>query len=68
MNQPLFGVGVKVVVYLTRRRQTEETRGSVMVKALGYKLEGRGFQTRPVEFFNSPNRSGRTRPWGLLSF
>jgi hypothetical protein len=36
--------------------------GTVVVKALCYKLEGRGF-----EFLNVPNHSGRTRPWGLLS-
>jgi hypothetical protein len=33
-------------------------RGSLMVKALGYKLEG--------EILNLPNPSGRTRPRGLL--
>jgi hypothetical protein len=41
--------------------------GSVVVKALCYKPEGRGFETRCGEFFNLPNLSGRTRPWGLLS-
>jgi hypothetical protein len=42
----------------------------VVVKALRYKPEGRGFETRCGEcifFFNLPNPSGRTRPWGLLS-
>jgi hypothetical protein len=38
-----------------------------MVKALGCKLEGRGFETRLGEILNLPNPSGRTRPWGLLS-
>jgi hypothetical protein len=42
-------------------------RGSVVVKALCYKLEGRGFDTGCGEFLNLPNPSGRTRPWGLLS-
>jgi hypothetical protein len=42
-------------------------RGSVVVKALCYKLEGRGFDSRWGEFLNLPNPSGRTRPWGLLS-
>jgi hypothetical protein len=42
-------------------------RGSVIVKALRYKPEGRGFDTRWSEFFNLPNPSGRTRPWDLLS-
>jgi hypothetical protein len=37
------------------------------VKALCYKPEGRGFDTRWGEFLNLPNPSGRTRPWGLLS-
>jgi hypothetical protein len=40
---------------------------TVVVKALCYKPEGRGFQTRWGDFFNLPNPSGRTRPWGLLS-
>jgi hypothetical protein len=42
-------------------------RGSVMVKALSYKPEGRGFDTRRGEFLNLPNPSSGTRPWGLLS-
>jgi hypothetical protein len=41
--------------------------GCVVVKALCYKPEARGFDTRWGEFFNLPNPSGRTRPWGLLS-
>jgi hypothetical protein len=41
--------------------------GSVVVKALRYKPEGRGFDTRGGEFLNLPNISGRTRPGGLLS-
>jgi hypothetical protein len=39
----------------------------LVVKALGYKPEGRGFETRWGESLNLPNPSGRTRPWGLLS-
>jgi hypothetical protein len=42
-------------------------RVSVVVKALCYKPEGRGFDTQWGEFLNLPNPSGRTRPWGLLS-
>jgi hypothetical protein len=38
-----------------------------MVKALGYKLEGLGFESRWGEILNLPNPSGRARPWGLLS-
>jgi hypothetical protein len=41
--------------------------GNVVVKALGYKLEGRGFNTRWGEFLNLLNSSGRTNPWGSLS-
>jgi hypothetical protein len=37
-------------------------RGSVVVKALCYKPEGRGFDSRLGEFLNLPNLSGRTRP------
>jgi hypothetical protein len=42
-------------------------RGSVVVKSLCYKPEGRGFDTRRGDFLNLPNPSGRTRPWSLLS-
>jgi hypothetical protein len=42
-------------------------RGSVVVKALCYNSEGRGFDTRRGDFINLPNPSGRTRHWGLLS-
>jgi hypothetical protein len=43
-------------------------RGSVVLKALCYKSDGRGFETRRGEciFLNLPNPSGRTRPWGLF--
>jgi hypothetical protein len=38
----------------------------IVVKALCYKPEGRGFDTRWSDFFlNLPNPSGRTRPWGF---
>jgi hypothetical protein len=42
-------------------------RCSLVVKALGYKPEGRGFETQWGEILNLHNPSGRTRPWGLLS-
>jgi hypothetical protein len=42
-------------------------RGSLVVKALRYKPEGRGFETQLNEILNLPNPSGRTRPRGLLS-
>jgi hypothetical protein len=38
-----------------------------VVKALGYKPEGRVFETQWGEMLNLPNTSDRTRPWGLLS-
>jgi hypothetical protein len=37
-------------------------RGSLVLKALGYKPEGRGFETRWHETLNLPNHSCRTRP------
>jgi hypothetical protein len=42
-------------------------RGSLVVKALGYKPEGRGSETRWHEILNLPNPSGRTRHCGLLN-
>jgi hypothetical protein len=44
-----------------------EARGSLLVKALGYKPKGCGFETRWDDIFNLPNPSCRTRPRGLLS-
>jgi hypothetical protein len=38
-----------------------------VVKALGYKSEGCGFETRWAEILNLPNPSSRTGPSGLLS-
>jgi hypothetical protein len=55
---------VPSLIYEVRRVRE---RGSVAIKALCYKPEGRGFDTRRREFLNLPNPSGRTRPWGLLS-
>jgi hypothetical protein len=43
------------------------TRCSLVVKALGYKPEGRGFETWWGEILNVPNPSGHTMPWDLLS-
>jgi hypothetical protein len=42
-------------------------RGSLVVRALGYKPESRGFENRWGEILNLRNPSGSTRPWGLLS-
>jgi hypothetical protein len=39
--------------------------GSVVVKALCYKPEGRGFDTKLGDILNLPNPSGRTRPLGF---
>jgi hypothetical protein len=46
---------------------SQGARGNVVVKALCYKPEGRGFETLWGEFLNLPYPSGRTTPWGLLS-
>jgi hypothetical protein len=42
-------------------------RGSVVVKALCYKPEGREFETWWGEFLNLPNPSTCSRHWGLPS-
>jgi hypothetical protein len=42
-------------------------QSSLVVKTLGYKPEGRDFETQWSEILNLSNPSGRTRPWGLLS-
>jgi hypothetical protein len=44
-----------------------EKQGTLVVKAVDYKQEGRGFEIRWGEILNVPNPYGRTRPWGLLS-
>jgi hypothetical protein len=41
--------------------------GSVVVKGIYYKPEGRGFDTWWGDFLNLPNPSGRNRLWGLLN-
>jgi hypothetical protein len=41
--------------------------GHAVVKAVGYKPEGRRFETRWGEISSLHNPSGLTRPWGLLS-
>jgi hypothetical protein len=50
-----------------RNREEFNIPLSVVVKALRYKPQGRGFDTRWGEFLNLPNPSRSTRPWGLLS-
>jgi hypothetical protein len=47
-------------------QEDQGARGNVVVKALCYKPEGRGFDTRCGEFLNLPNPSGRTRLCCLL--
>jgi hypothetical protein len=41
---------------------------SLVVKALDYKLEGRGYETWGGEILKLPNSSGRTRRWVSLNF
>jgi hypothetical protein len=63
------GTSVELIVMSENRLLHESlaARGRVVVKALCYKPEGRGLDTRLGEFLNLPNPSGRTRPRGLLS-
>jgi hypothetical protein len=49
------------------QNNTISSRIMLAVKALCYKPEGRGFDTRLDEILSLPNPSGRTRPWVLLS-
>jgi hypothetical protein len=46
----------------TERATHFHTGGSVVVKVLCYKQDGRGFDTRLGDFLNLPNPSGRSRP------
>jgi hypothetical protein len=55
-----------VVLSYLSTETASRARGSVVIKALCYKPEGLGFETRWGEFLNLPNRSGRSRTWGLL--
>jgi hypothetical protein len=66
-------MAVRLLTLCTGRALTLEkllviisVRGSLVVKALGYKPEGRVLKTRWGEILNLPNPSGRTSPWGLL--
>jgi hypothetical protein len=55
-------------VYAFNRR-LNGARGNVVVKALRCKPEGCEFETQwgKLIFFNLPNPSGRTRPWGWFT-
>jgi hypothetical protein len=46
---------------------THGAHGSVVVKELGYKPEGHGFETQWDEILNLLNPSGHTRAWSPLS-
>jgi hypothetical protein len=54
----------QVMPLILIRRLNDEC-SSIVVKALGYKPEGRGLETRRGEILNLRNPSGRSRPWGL---
>jgi hypothetical protein len=41
--------------------------GSLVVRSLAHKSEGRGFETKWGEIFNISNSSLSTNPWGLLN-
>jgi hypothetical protein len=58
---------VRAVKVKNSIRLISGARCSVVFKALCYKPEGRGFDTRWGKFLNLPNPSGRTRSSGLLS-
>jgi hypothetical protein len=49
--------------------EVTRARCSLVIEALCYKPEGRGFETRRDEwiFFGLPNPFNCTRPWGLLN-
>jgi hypothetical protein len=54
---------IKQKIYIFyRSRVSFGARGSVVVKALCCKPEGRGFKSQLVDFLNWPNPSGRTGP------
>jgi hypothetical protein len=67
MSRDGFGLVIAFYGLLELDYNKFGARGSVVVKALCYKPEGRGFDTRWGDFLNLSNPSGRTRPWGLLS-
>jgi hypothetical protein len=52
---------------LEKNKLLDGACSSLVVKAVCYKLEGCGFNTRRGEFLNLSNPSGRSRPWGSLS-
>jgi hypothetical protein len=53
--------------YSTKSVVASGARGSVVVKELCYKPEGRVFETLWGEFLSFPNLSGRIMPWGSFS-
>jgi hypothetical protein len=61
----LFVFTVYLIIYLFAIQLL--SCGSLVLKVLGYKPEGSGFETRWREILNLPNPFGRTGLWGLLS-
>jgi hypothetical protein len=58
---------IMISAAIKKRILQKITRGSVVVKALCYELEGRGFQTPWSEFLNLPNPSSRIRKYQIKS-
>jgi hypothetical protein len=68
-NFSMEGCRILACVLLILVRLCWQARGNVVVKALSYKPEGRGFETNQsgeLIFFSLPNPSGRTWPLILL--
>jgi hypothetical protein len=63
LNKVLYYCTINIIIVII----IIGARGILVVKALGYKPEGSGFEIPWGEILNLPNSSGRTRPWGLLS-
>jgi hypothetical protein len=61
---PIYAVSSQIIAVVIRHVGAS---GSVVVKALCYKPEDRGFDTLLGDFLNLPNPSGRTKPWDLFS-
>jgi hypothetical protein len=68
-KSPLFYASCYVLhaVLFKNTTHTFGARAGVVVKAVCYKPEGRGFDTEWGEFLNLSNTSGRIGPLGSLS-
>jgi hypothetical protein len=62
LSEEIIGFKTSMFTIIGKVIPVRGVRGSVVIKALPFKLEGCGFETRRGEFLTLPNPSGSIRP------